>query len=156
MPPPGAHHYLVVGDFEVRQRFVAVHFDLIPGDSIDPAGGFIDEVMVTFRIRIEEHRVGSEMQLPEQALLHEEIERVVDGRTGDRREILSSDGPHFVGGGMLLSSKNILRNSDALCRWLDVVLFETCTTSGFISRALVCEVMLLESVERAGHDHRLS
>ena len=26
---------------------------------------------------------------------------------------------------MLLGAKNILRNSDALCRWLDVVLFET-------------------------------
>jgi hypothetical protein len=50
VPPPAAHHYLIVGDFEVRQRFVAVHFDVIPGDVIALAGGFIDEVMVTFRI----------------------------------------------------------------------------------------------------------
>ena len=121
---PAAHHSLVVGDFEVRRRFVAVHFDLIPGDVIELASGFIDEVMVTFRIRIEEHRVGSEMQLPEQALLHKEIERVIDGRTGDRWEILSNDSLHLVGGGMLLGAKNILRNSDALCRWTDIVLFE--------------------------------
>jgi hypothetical protein len=37
---------VVVGDFEVRQRFVAAQLDLIPGDVIDPAGGFIDEVIL--------------------------------------------------------------------------------------------------------------
>jgi hypothetical protein len=54
----------------------------------------------------------------------EEIQRVIDGRTGDRREILPNDGPHVVGGGMLLGPKNILSKSDALCRWLDIALFE--------------------------------
>jgi hypothetical protein len=65
-------------NLEPRRRFRVPHFDLIPGDIVDPAGFFIDEVVMTIRVRIEEHRVGSEMQRPKQPPLNEEIERVVD------------------------------------------------------------------------------
>ena len=63
-----AHHHLIVVHLEAWQRFRVAHFDLVPGDVVDPAGVFIDEVVMTIRVRIEEHRVGSEMQLPKQPL----------------------------------------------------------------------------------------
>ena len=67
-----AHHHLIRVNLEPRRRFRVPHFDLIPGDIVDPAGFFGDEVVMTIRVRIEEHRVGSEMQLPKQPPLNEE------------------------------------------------------------------------------------
>jgi len=67
-----AQHHLIRVNFEPRRWFRIPHFDLIPGDIVDPAGFFIDEVVMTIRVRIEEHRVGSEMQLPKQPPLNEE------------------------------------------------------------------------------------
>ena len=122
-----AHHYLVIANFKARQRVLVVHFDLIPGDVVDPAGAFIDEMMMTIRVRIEKHRVGSEMQLPEQPFFNKKIERIVDGRPGDRRETLLNAGPYFVGRGVLRRLKNVLSDSDTLCRRLDPVLFENVT-----------------------------
>jgi hypothetical protein len=119
-----AHHHLIVVNLEARQRSRVAHFDLIPGDVVDPAGVFIDEVVMVIRLRIEEHRVGSEMHLPQEPFLHEEIERVVDGRSGDHGEILPNAGPHLVGRGMLAGVEHVCGDGDALRRGLDAMLLE--------------------------------
>lgn len=118
------HHYLVVANLKAGQLFLAVYFDLIPGDIVDLAGAFIDKMMMPVRVRIEKHRVRSEMQLPEQPFFYKKIERVVDSCPGDRREILLNTSPYFVGRGMLRRVEHVLGDSDALRSRLDAVLLE--------------------------------
>jgi len=115
---------LIVVNVEALQRFRVVDFDLTPGDVVDPAGGFVDEVMMTIRVRIEEHRVGSEVQLPQQPFLHEEMKRVVDRRAGDHRKVLLHPRPHLVRRRMLDRLEYVLRNGNALRRRLNAVLLE--------------------------------
>lgn len=66
-----AHYHLVIANFEAWQRLAAVHFHLVPGNVVNPPGVFVDKMMMTIHIGIEQDRVGSEMQLAEQAFLDE-------------------------------------------------------------------------------------
>ena len=71
-----------------------------------------------------QERTSDEMQLPKQPFFHEEIERVVDGCSGDHREILLNVRPYSVGRGMLRRVEHVLGDGDALRRRVDAVLLE--------------------------------
>jgi hypothetical protein len=56
LAPP--HDDLVIVDLESIHVRELPHRDLLPGDVIDAAGLFIDEVMVRVGVRVEDDRVG--------------------------------------------------------------------------------------------------
>ena len=84
--PPTAQDHLKLLDLEVPDPFDARHVEGIPGQIVNFAGLGVDEVMVAVQVRIEDQPPLFERMLSKQALLDEEVERVVHGRARQRRK----------------------------------------------------------------------
>jgi hypothetical protein len=73
----------------------------VEGDVGDGAGVVVDEMVVGFEAGVEDDAVAGDGELAQQALRHEQVQRVVDGGARQGRGLGSDPGEDLVGGGWL-------------------------------------------------------
>src|SRR5437870_4491906 len=87
--------------------------------------------MMRLDVGIEDHLALGEDQLFEKAFLHEEVERVVDRRPREHREVLFHPPPYLISRWMLVGLEHVLRDRNALRRRLNVALAQRCDQISF-------------------------
>src|SRR2546430_11651065 len=113
------HDDLIIANLETFDVLDVTHLDLVPRHVVDAPGALVDEVVMGLDLRIEDDRVGVEVELAEEPSLDEEVQGVVDRGPGDHGEAGLDARPDLVGGGMLVGEEDVLGDDDALRGWLD-------------------------------------
>jgi hypothetical protein len=73
------------------------------------------------QLRVEDDAFGIEVHFTQQALLHEEVQRVVDRGPGDGRKGLRDRVPHAIGRGMIGGLQDVVGDGEAVRRGTDPV-----------------------------------
>src|SRR2546430_2090626 len=72
------HDDLIIANLETFDVLDVTHLDLVPRHVVDASGALVDEVVMGLDLRIEDDRVGGQVELAEEPSLDEEVEGVVD------------------------------------------------------------------------------
>src|SRR5687767_11176036 len=120
-----AHDHHVFVDVVFAKVVDVADLDLFPVDVVNGAGLLVDEVMVRLELRIENDAFGVEMKGAEDPFLDEQIEGVVNGGAGDRRETGGHLAPDTVGGGVIRGGEDVLSHGQAVGGGADAVLDQT-------------------------------
>ena len=118
------HDDLIFVNVVIADALDVFDLDLVPGNVVDLPRLVIDEVMVPLEFGIEDHGILGQMQLAQQTLLDEQIERVVDRGARDHRKSIADAVPHAIGGWMIVRSQDILCDCHAMRRGLNPVFGE--------------------------------
>jgi hypothetical protein len=86
---------------------------------VDLAGLFVHEMMMITCVRVEDDAALGEHELPQQPLLYEQVERVVNGGSRYVRESLPDAGPDLVGRRVILRVQDVLGHGHPLRGWID-------------------------------------
>ena len=68
------HDDLIIANLEAFDVLDVTHLHLLPRHVVDAPGGLVDDVVVGLDLRIEDDRVGGEVELPEEPPLDEDSE----------------------------------------------------------------------------------
>lgn len=111
---PTNQYDLVVADGEIAQALDPTHLESVPRHVVNASRGLVDEVVVALHLRIENDAPTGERQLPEQTLGHEQVQRVVDGRSREHGYALSGAGENLFSRGVFVREENVIRYGQPL------------------------------------------
>src|SRR6266480_2464721 len=113
------HDDLIIANLETLDVLDVRHLHLVPRHVVDAPGALVDEVVVGLDLRVEDDRVGGQVELAEEPSLDEEVEGVVDRGPRDHGKAGLDARPDLVGGGVLVGEEDVLGDDDTLRRRLD-------------------------------------
>ena len=106
---------------ELPQRLLARNPQRRPGNIVDSAGFFVDEMMMRGHPRLEHHHALLKHLRLDQALLDQQVQRIVNSRARKRGTGLPNMLPHLVRRRVRRSGQNVLGHRDTLRRRLYAV-----------------------------------